>query len=154
MNTENIFIFKQKIPKYACYVNASSQKSIAESKIVAYDNNFDTFSKEKIILNINQMIYDFFKITNNIFAFSVENKVIIKRIDNADPPEKITINELNIGFLYYNEKEKILFCEGKSTIYLVNLGSINPEVFQKLDTLNMLSIKYRYYFFEEDSIYF
>ena len=100
------------------------------------------------------MIYFFFKITNNIFPFFVENKVIIKRIDNADPPEKVTINELNIGFIYYNEKEKILFCEGKSTIYLVNLSSINPEVFQKLDTLNMLSIKYRYYFFEEDSIYF
>ena len=61
MDTENILIFKQKRLKYTCYVNASSQKLITDSKIVVYDKNFDTFSEEKIILNINQMIYDFLK---------------------------------------------------------------------------------------------
>ena len=154
LDTDNILIFKQTRPKYACSLNGKEQKLLADSKITAYDNNFDKFSEEKIILNINQMIYDYFKITNNIFAFSVINKIIIKRINNSEVPEnEIVINEPYIGFLYYNEKENILFCEGKSTIYLINLSSVNPEVFQKLDSLNMFSIRYRYYFFEEDSIY-
>ena len=109
----------------------------------------------KIIVDDSPMINDYYKINKDLFVYSIEKKMIFKKFDGEDISDReIIIREPYITFLYYYVKDKILFAEGNLIIYLIKLNISNPEVFQKINLENnMHTIKYRYHFFDEDSIY-
>ena len=140
-NDKNIII-KQSVKK----------RNVIKSKIYIYDNSLN---EVKIIVDDSPMINDYYKINKDLFVYSIEKKMIFKKFDGEDISDReIIIREPYITFLYYYVKDKILFAEGNLIIYLIKLNISNPEVFQKINLENnMHTIKYRYHFFDEDSIY-
>jgi hypothetical protein len=115
----------------------------------------DLFNEEKIKLKFNYSINDYLKLTKNLFVISIYQKIKIISIMNEDfIDEEIKIDELEITFIDYNKKEKILFSMGNRMLYLINFNCMSPEVVQKIIIKNYFEIKYRYYFSEKESIYF
>ena len=115
----------------------------------------DLFNEEKIKLKFNYSIKDYLKLTKNLFVISIYQKIKIISIMNEDfIDEEIKIDELEITFIDYNKKEKILFSMGNRMLYLINFNCMSPEVVQKIIIKNYFEIKYRYYFSEKESIYF
>ena len=115
----------------------------------------DLFNEEKIKLKFNYSIKDYLKLTENLFVISIYQKIKIISIMNEDfIDEEIKIDELEITFIDYNKKEKILFSMGNRMLYLINFNCMSPEVVQKIIINNYFEIKYRYYFSEKESIYF
>ena len=115
----------------------------------------DLFNEEKIKLKFNYSIKDYLKLTKNLFVISIYQKIKIISIMNEDfIDEEIKIDELEITFIDYNKKEKILFSMGNRMLYLINFNCMSPEVVQKIIINNYFEIKYRYYFSEKESIYF
>ena len=132
-NDKNIII-KQSVKK----------RNVIKSKIYIYDNSLN---EVKIIVDDSPMINDYYKISKDLFVYSIEKKIIFKKFDG----EVISDREIIIKEYV---KDKILFAEGNLIIYLIKLNISNPEVFQKINLENnMHTIKYRYHFFDEDSIY-
>ena len=82
-------------------------------------------------------------------------KIVIIKIDNKGIfEEKIRVKENYIDFLYFSEKNKILITKGISTIYLINVNTIRPEIIQKLEIDERIeALPYQYYFFGKDSVY-
>ena len=126
------------------------------SRISLYNDLFDKKNEEIIRGDIQLIKEDYFKISQNIFVFSTINKIYFIKIEdeNIIIDGEIKFNKDIITFIYYNKNRKILFSNGTQNLYLINLNSINPEIIQILDMSGFKNIKYRYYFFEEESIYF
>ena len=127
------------------------------SRIYLYNDLFDNDKVVKI-RNIRELIEDYFKICQNKFVFSIYNGIHFIKIENEniniDREIKFNRDMDIITFIYYNKNRKILFSKARKNLYLISLNSINPEIIQILDMTGFDNIKYRYYFFEEKSIYF
>ena len=127
------------------------------SRIYLYNDLFDNDKVVKI-RNIRELIEDYFKISQNKFVFSIYNGIHFIKIENEniniDREIKFNRDMDIITFIYYNKNRKILFSKARKNLYLISLNSINPEIIQILDMTGFDNIKYRYYFFEEKSIYF
>lgn len=133
-----------------------------EKSIFIYNDSFN----EKKIIKEDCFISEYYKINENAFLYSDNERIyLIKKENNEFIEKKINVkiyDIYNISFCFLKKNENILFFYANLRkyknpfIFVLNLNVPEPEIIQYIEISEKMKnlIKCHYSFLDDDSIYF